>query len=339
MMLITGTLVLFAGIVLAPLLAHENTEVTIGYRVAFGASIVAFVGASYTFSLQARNIGQWNIVRVSQPVLSLIVIIILWRLRILSLVSALVALSATMLIQLCWAYRCCRVSGLAPGHARRELVRPLSRYGVAQIAALTPATLNAQLDQLILSQSVPSADLGRYAIAVSLTLLPIPVVSAIGNVAFPRLAASGRDGTNSYRVQRLAVISSAVLAAGLLCPLALVAYWVVPLVFGGAYSGVVPLLWIMTPGAVCLACNQVVGDLLRGRKLPIVVARAEGVAVVFTVVLLFALLPFIGVYSAAIASTVAYAVALFVMLRHVRAPSRDHSKDRRVARHRARMES
>jgi O-antigen/teichoic acid export membrane protein len=324
---------------MAPLLAHGSAEVTVGYRVAFGTSIIAFVGASYTFSLQARNIGQWNIVRVSQPVLSLIAIIILWRLRLLSLVSALMALSVTMLIQLGWAYRCCRTSGLAPGRMRAEFVRPLSRYGLAQIAALTPATLNAQLDQLILSQSVPSADLGRYAIAVSLTLLPIPVVSAIGNVAFPRLAASGTDGTNSYQLQRLAVISSAALAAGLLCPLALVAYWAVPLVFGTAYNGVVPLLWIMTPGAICLACNQVVGDLLRGRKLPIVVARAEGVAVVFTVVLLFALLPFIGVYSAAIASTVAYAVALFVMLRHLRGPYRAHGKDRRAAHGRPRMES
>jgi O-antigen/teichoic acid export membrane protein len=135
------------------------------------------------------------------------------------------------------------------------------------------------------------------------------------------------------------VTSSAALAAILLRPLALVAHWVVPSVFGAAYSGVVPLMWIMTPGAICLACNQAAGDLLRGTNLPIVVARAEGVAVVFTVVLLVALLPFIGVYSAAIASTVAYAVALFVMLNHLRVPSHAHSKGRRAAHGRTRLES
>ena len=53
-----------------------------------------------------------------------------------------------------------------------QLIRPLAVYGAAQIAALTPATLNAQLDQLVLSQTVSAADLGRYAIAVSLTLAP-----------------------------------------------------------------------------------------------------------------------------------------------------------------------
>jgi O-antigen/teichoic acid export membrane protein len=210
------------------------------------------------------------------------------------------------------------VTGLAPGRARARLVRPLAAYGVAQIAAVTPAALNAQLDQLVLSQTVPPADLGRYAIAVSLTLLPIPLVSAIGNVAFPRLAAQQTVTGATRRLQRIAVLGSAGLATAMLVPLALVAHWLVPLVFGARYAGAVPLLWILAPGAVFLACGQVVGDLLRGRNRPIVVAWAQGLAAIFTVALLFALLPFLGVYAAAIASTVAYGVALAAMIRYLR---------------------
>ena len=88
-----------------------------------------------------------------------------------------------------------------------------------------------------------------------------------------------------------------------------------PLVFGAGYAGAVPLLWILSPGAVFLACGQVVGDLLRGRNRPAVVAWAQGLAAVFTVVLLIVLLPIIGVYAAAFASTVSYGVALAAMLR------------------------
>ena len=73
----------------------------------------------------------------------------------------------------------------------------------------------------------------------------------------------------------------------MLVPLALAAHWLVPLIFGAAYLGAVPLLWILTPGAVFLACGQVVGDLLRGRSQPGAVAWAQGLAAVFTVVLLF----------------------------------------------------
>jgi O-antigen/teichoic acid export membrane protein len=186
---------------------------------------------------------------------------------------------------------------------------------VAQIAALTPAALNVQLDQLVLSQTVAPADLGRYAIAVSLTSLPIPLVAAIGNVAFPRLAARRAVTEATRRLQLLAVLGSAGLAAGMLVPLALIAYWLIPLIFGEGYRGAIPLLWILTPGAVFLACGQVVGDLLRGRNHPTVVAWAQGLAAVFTVALLIVLLPVVGVVGAAIASTSAYGIALAAMLR------------------------
>jgi O-antigen/teichoic acid export membrane protein len=315
MMLTTGAIALTAGILLAPLLARGDPALTAGYRIAFATSIVAFVGACYTFSLQARDLHRWNVVRVSQPVLSLVMIGLLWRLRLLTLDAALAVLASTMLLQLGWAYHCCKLTALAPGRARACLARPLAAYGVAQIAALTPAALNARLDQLVLSQTVTPTDLGRYAIAVSLTSLPIPLVSAVGYVAFPRLASQRAITAMTHRLQLLAILGSATLAAGVLVPLALAAYWLVPLVFGPGYRGTVSLLWILAPGGVLLACGQVAGDLLRGRNRPIVVAWAQSLAAVCTVALLAALLPVVGVYGAAIASTVAYGVALAAMLR------------------------
>ena len=314
MMMATGMVTLVAGVLLAPVLAHRLPAVTTGYRIAFGSSIVAFVGGSFIASLQARDLRRWNVVRVIQPAFSLIAIVVLWRLRRLTLDAALIVLAATMLLQLVWAYGYCRRTGLAPGRARIALVRPLLGYGAAQIVAQAPATLNVQLDQLVLSQTVPAADLGRYAIAVSISLLPVPLVSAIGNVAFPRLAGQREMTGTTRRLQRLSVLGGAGLAAAMLVPLAAVSYWLVPLVFGAAYRGAVPLLWILTPGSVFLACGLVTGDLLRGRRQPAVLAWAQGIAAIFTVALLFALLPLVGVYAAAIASTVSYGVALAIML-------------------------
>jgi O-antigen/teichoic acid export membrane protein len=315
MMLTTGMLALMAGLLLAPVLARGNPEIADGYRIAFGTSIVTYVGTAYTYSLQARHLLHWNVVRAIQPLLSLVILCILWFLKLLTLNTALFILAATLTLQLGWAYWYCRRNALAPGHRRISLLRPLAAYGVAQIAALTPATLNAQLDQLVLSQTVTPADLGRYAIAVSLTSLPLPLVAAVGDVAFPRLAAQ-RVATNATRrMQQRAIVASAGIATAMLVPLALVAYWLIPFLFGVGYRGAVPMLWILTPGAVFLACGQVAGDLLRGRNHPAVVAWAQGLAAIFTVVLLIALLPVVGVYGAAIASTVAYGIALAAMLR------------------------
>jgi O-antigen/teichoic acid export membrane protein len=320
MMLVTGAIALAAGLVVAPVLAHGHPGLANAYRIAFAGSVLAFIGASYTSSLQAMRTARWNLVRVSQPVLALTGILLLRRFHLLTLDTALGVLIATMAIQLGYAYYWCRRSELAPGHARLDLVRPLVRYGLAQIAALTPSAINSFLDQLVLSQLVPPADLGCYAIAVSVTLVPVPLVSAIGNVAFPRLAARRAIPTSGRGLPLTAVLVTAVMASAILLPIASIAFWLIPEVFGSAYRGAVPLLWILTPGGIFLACSGVVGDLLRGLGQPGRVATAQGLAAVFTVILLFALLPSTGVAAAAIASTVAYGVALAVMIRWLLRP-------------------
>ena len=190
----------------------------------------------------------------------------------------------------------------------------------------------------MLSQLVPPADLGRYAIAVSITLVPVPLVSAIGNVAFPRLAARRTISAEGRGLQLTAVVVSAVTASAILLPIAAIAYWLIPEVFGPAYRGAVPLLWILTPGGIFLACGQVVGDLLRGLGQPRLVAAAQGLAAVFTVILLVALLPSTGVAAAAIASTVAYGVALAAMIRWLWRPPA-HAKARHGAEEDASPES
>ena len=55
MMMATGMVTVVAGFLLAPALAHRLPAVTVGYRIAFGSSIVVFVGGSLIASLQARD--------------------------------------------------------------------------------------------------------------------------------------------------------------------------------------------------------------------------------------------------------------------------------------------
>jgi O-antigen/teichoic acid export membrane protein len=315
MVAVTGSLTLIGGMFLAPTLCHGDENLIFCYRVIFAGSIIGFVGAGYTYALQARDQNSWNIIRTSQPVLAFAVAFGLWAWHKLDLDTAVLALIATMLSQFLWAYHRCHRARMAPGHARRDLIRPLAAYGMAQMASLAPYTLNASLDQLVLSQLVPAADLGRYVIAVSVTSLPLPVVAAIGNIAFPRLAARNVVGKNDRRLLKIAVVGSAAISASILAPIAIAAGWLVPLIFGVRYAGAVPLLWLLAPGGVFFACGQVTGDLLRGRKQLSVVARSQWLAAVATVALLCILLPTIGVAGAAIASTVAYGIALAAMAR------------------------
>lgn len=310
-MLVAGAAALGAGFIVAPVLAHGNAGLTGAYRLIFGGSVIAFTSASYTYSLQARDIRRWNVVRLSQPVLGLAGIVVLWRIHLLSLYTAVEILLGSMAIQLGYAYYSCRRLNLAPGCAQAKYAWPLLRYGLSQLAAIAPASVNAYLDQLVLSQVAPPAALGRYAIAASVSLIPVPLVSAIGNVAFPRLA-SGNPA--NARLPKIAMLVSAGLASAVLLPIAASAHWLIPLAFGASYGPAVPLIWLLTPGGVFLCCSQVAGDLLRGLGRPGLVATAQCLAAVFTVALLLAMLPVIGVAAAAIASTASYGVALAVMI-------------------------
>ncbi|MCW2934514.1 MAG: hypothetical protein JWM19_5476 [Actinomycetia bacterium] len=327
-MLATGVAAAVAGMALAPVLARGHPGMATAYRLVFAGIIVSCVGNTYLFALMGRTLPLWNRARMSQPLVALAGVLLLWRLRMLTLDDTVAVLLASLLAQFAWTYAGCRQARLAPGRFTPGLVRPLATYGIGQIAAIAPASVNAYLDQLVLSVAVPPADLGRYSVAVAITLVPAPLVSAIGYVLMPALAATRAGATSSTggtapladaletrATLTRAVLASAGLAAAILVPIAAVAPWLVPAVFGPAYRAAVPLLWILTPGGIFLACGQVVANVLRGLGRQRVVAWAEGVTVVFTIAALCSLVPVIGVAGAAIASTIPYGISLALMIR------------------------
>ena len=65
--------------------------------------------------------------------------------RLLTLRTALIAITVSLLAQTGLAYGCCLRRELAPGASDPLLFRPLGTYGLAQLATLAPATLHSEL--------------------------------------------------------------------------------------------------------------------------------------------------------------------------------------------------
>ena len=331
LMTMSGGATATLGWFLSPILGHHDPDLAFSYRLMFVACVPAFVGASYVFGLQASNIKSWNLLRISQPLPQLAAILALHLAGALTLRSAVYSLAITVTAQAIFGYFLCRREQLTGGRFDRHLAPPLLRYGLSQLLASAPTVLNARLDQLVLSQTVRSAALGQYAVAVTLTSLCVPIVAAIGNVAFPRLAAMTSHGEDERRLQRRSILAACFIATGSTLVIAGTAAWVVPFLFGPGFEPAVPLVWLLAPGGAFLAVGQVTGDLLRGRGQPLAVAWAQGAAALLTVVLLLALLPVWGVKGAAVASTVAYLVALVIMLAWLRRATPHHSTDSGVS--------
>ncbi|ASW54500.1 oligosaccharide flippase family protein [Plantactinospora sp. KBS50] len=314
-MVLTGLLTIAVGLAAAPTLGRHHAEAVWGYRAVFVTCLPTFIGASYTFALLAAHLALWNLVRITQPLAYLGLLGLLYLSDRLTLTTLVWTLCLTTVAQTGLAYLLCRRRGLAGGRSRPRLARPLIRYGLSQVTAAVPTTITGRLDQLVLSLVVAPAALGHYAVATSLTNLALPLVAAIGSVVYPRIAARTMSAESTTALQRRAVTASVVLSAGLLLALAVSASWVIPVVFGPEFRGAVPLVWLLAPGTAFLACGMVCADLLRGHGRPLAVARAQAISAVAMAALLAGLLPTMGLFGAALASTVAAGVALACMLR------------------------
>ena len=318
-MIASGALTLVGGLAAAPLFASGHSDaVAWGYRIMFATCLAAFVGSTYQCALQGSSIPRWNLARIFQPIAYLVVILALHTAGQLTLIAAMVAFAATMVAQTVLSHRLCAQGGLTGGRAGGAPTRPLVRYGVGQLAATIPVVMMARLDQLTLSLVVAPAVLGNYAVAASLTTLAVPVAAGLGYVAFPRIAARRGPESPTDRTQWRIVAASAWVAVAVMLPVAALAPWLVPLVFGAGFDDAVVLVAILAPGGAFLACQQVCADLLRGHGRPFAIARSQGAAAGLMVVLLAILLPLIGPMGAAIASSTSTGVSVLLLLRALR---------------------
>lgn len=320
-----GSLVAVAGYLASPLITDE-AEVRRWLRVLFLLQPLALAAGAWSGSLQALDIVRWNIARAVQPLGYFLAVVTLAGLGRLSLGSA----SASLVV-------CVSVQGAVSGALLATKCRfwrapdwrhcrPVLGYGLRSTTAGAPWLLNSRLDQLLLSLLVPSAVLGNYVVAVSLSQLALPVSTAVGSVSFPRIA---RAKTVAKRrcIQRHALIWASATAAAVIAPLAIASPWFIPGIFGRGYSAAVLAFWLLAPGAAIYSVNYVAQDLLRGWGRPLDAGLAEGSGALATVVFLLVFVPRWGINGAAIASTLAYGIVAALLIRALRRCSKGPARD------------
>lgn len=318
-----------AGIVVAVLapsvapLIGRNSMVTSYLTLVLALTPLYIAGGVWISALQATNISSWNIARAILPLLYLAIVVFLWAAGRLTLGSAVVAFAIALVGQGCVAMALARRK---VGHHRRPelaLLRPLYGYGLKVSVASVPQIINVNVDQLILSvmPAVSPAQLGNYAVAVSMSWLALPASVAFGSVAFPRIATSLGTG-QTQRIERISMLGAGLSAGVTIALISILAPLLVPRLFGKGFVDSVYALWLLAPGTVFLALNRVLGDLLQGLGRPLVRSAGEGIGAVVTLVLLIVLIPRLGIRGAAVASSVAYAVVFAYLLWGLRRETR-----------------
>ena len=304
LLLASGMLAALAALAITPLITVDG-QTTFGCVILFAIVPVVAVGYGWLYSLQPLSLSQWNRARLTQPTLFLVAIVALGRTHTLTLRLVFIVLAASLLGQMVRSRQLSRRLFDASGAYDGTLIHSLSTYGASNLAATAPSVVNVRLDQIVLSLAVPASQLGQYAVAVSLTTLAFPLAAAFGYVAMPRLAALTGD---KHRDVKGTLIGAFTVGTLVILPIAAFAPWYVPLLFGRRYHEVILLVWLLAPGGVFLAAGQVMGDVLRGLKRPVDVAKSQGVGAVFTVVGLAFSIPLWGARGAAVTSSIAYGI-------------------------------
>jgi len=191
------------------------------------------------------------------------------------------------------------------------------RFGVKTWFGSVLGLANLRLDLLLLSTFLASAKIGIYAAATNL-LIPVGVLPAVVSLLIlPEVAsaATTREGYGLIRSRAALTVKVSSLTAGAICLLCPV---VIPALLGPAYRPAIPLVFILAPGLVARAYANVLIAGSTGLKKTKVGNVAETAGLFFTVVLLAALVPTLGILGASLASTLSYtasALTAFVLTR------------------------
>ena len=197
-----------------------------------------------------------------------------------------------------------RLSVVAFARPRPALAARSVREGLRMYPGELASMLHLRADVLLLGILAPAASVGIYVVAYQ-SVEPILILASASGATILALGHGRPEVERGQVTTRL--VRETLLVGGLLAILAaILAPFLVPIVYGAAFDdSVVPLL-ILLPGIVALCCGRIaMADLMR-RNLLERMAAISVAAMVLNVVLNLALIPPLGAVGAATASLVSY---------------------------------
>ena len=195
---------------------------------------------------------------------------------------------------------------------RWDALRDQIRYGAQGQLANIAQLFNYRLDQFLVAAFVSRAGVGHYTVAVGLGESVWWISSAVAMVLLPRLTRMDREHAEELtplacrNTVLVSILGAAVLMA--VSPLA------IRILFGSDFDPALLPLILLMPGIVAASATRVLGSYLFSQGRIIYNTFATFIALGLTIALDLALIPWLEVEGAAIASSAAYIASLIATL-------------------------
>jgi O-antigen/teichoic acid export membrane protein len=202
---------------------------------------------------------------------------------------------------------------------RLDLFREHLSYGIRGYLAALFSFLVLRSDIVVVQAFRGSSEAGLYSAAVTLAEVVYLGPVVIGSLLFPRLAAMTSDRVRQRRTTTALLVATIGIVATVALVVGLIAAPIVTTLFGEAFDPATsPFIWLL-PGVVMLSGYTIVANYFAARGMPTIAFAAPAAGFGVNLMANLLLVPGLGMIGASLASTVAYALMLMVIVLAFRA--------------------
>ena len=191
------------------------------------------------------------------------------------------------------------------------------RYGRRALVSSVNPLDSFSVDQAAVGVVLSANSLGIYVVAAAFGNLSSFLLSSLGLVATPRLAAASGSRPEERRLTGLFLAAGVALAGAISLTLILLVPILIPLFFGRAFEAAVPVARILIASGFFLAFRRLLTAVSQGLGIPGAASTAEGVTFFCFLAGLAVLVPAHGVEGAATALLSAGVLASALLLHSI----------------------
>jgi O-antigen/teichoic acid export membrane protein len=177
-------------------------------------------------------------------------------------------------------------------------MKALLRYGIKVHLGLMGRLVNLWLDQALIALLLTAADLGHYVVAMTVARGIGMVAAPMEMLAFPKIAADPTPEGKAQILARYMKINFLLVVPGSIV-LALVTPWILGFLFGPDFAPSAPVAYVLIAANAVLTGTLLLSAALKAYDRALLIAKAEGLDVVVTVIVLGVLVPKYGIEGAA----------------------------------------
>jgi O-antigen/teichoic acid export membrane protein len=314
------------GLIIIPHVFANHTELVQTVAIYFLCAYLPtyftslFVSGLFQGTLQITT---WNMLRSLVPVTYLVGICLLGLAGVTGVTEFAIAYIAGQVVAGGAAVYMAGRRGWVSWHVKPQVLRSLITYGIKVHVGEVLSSLRQRIDQAVIAYFLPPAELGLYAVALTVANAPLIIVFTLANVAFPKITQQPTPAGKLAVFGRYLRFSLAI-AAGTVVALWILIPWLLPLAFGQPFAPAVPIANILLVGTLPFAAKLLFQQALKAWDRSLVVGRAEIVGLSVAVIAMSGLMPafgLIGVAWSLVLSQLAAAVMMgFSVRRELRLP-------------------